>query len=60
MKGIFAFVIIAFGLFSVWCYVGNIAKLVACDFQAPYKGEIIHVIGLIPEVSIVTYWNNDK
>ena len=34
----------------------NIYKLLKCDFQAPYKCEIVHLVGLIPPAAIVTVW----
>jgi len=43
-------VIIAIG------WVKNIIKLSSCDFEAPYKAEIIYCIGLIPPVGAVTGW----
>lgn len=43
-------------VFTIGCWIVNIVKLVNCDFEAPYKQEIIHAIGLIPGVSIVTCW----
>jgi hypothetical protein len=39
-------------------WVKNIIKLTECDFEAPYKAEIIHGIGLIPPVGMVTGWLN--
>lgn len=53
-------IILAVNLFAAGCWIGNMVKLVRCDFQEPYKGEIIHLIGLIPYASIVTVWNSDK
>ena len=37
-------------------WVKNIIKLSDCDFEAPYKAEVIHAIGLIPPVGMVTGW----
>lgn len=34
-------------------YFANIVKLTRLDFEAPYKAEIIRVIGLIPVVGMV-------
>jgi hypothetical protein len=42
--------------FILTAWIVNIVKLVNCDFDAPYKQEIIHAIGLIPGVSIITCW----
>lgn len=44
-------------LFFAICWIVNIVKLVQCDFEAPYKDEIIHTIGLVvPPTSVVTVW----
>lgn len=46
-----------FWVFTLGCYVNNIIDLFACDFEAPFKEEIIHLIGLaIPPASIITCW----
>lgn len=37
-------------------WVKNIIKLSNCDFEAPYKAEVIHGIGLIPPVGMITGW----
>ncbi len=37
-------------------WVKNIIKLAECDFEAPYKAEIIHTIGIIPPVGMLTGW----
>jgi hypothetical protein len=63
MKGTIAvFVLhILLSIFVMGCYIGNIVKLVKCDFASPYKGEIEHVIGIVvPPASIVTVWLVDK
>ena len=31
-------------------YVMNVAKLIRCDFKAPYKAEVIRVIGVFTGV----------
>jgi prepilin-type N-terminal cleavage/methylation domain-containing protein len=42
-------------------YIGNIVKLFRCDFQAPYRGEFIHSIGVIvPPAAMVAVWFDDK
>lgn len=39
------------------CWVINIYKLATCDFDRPYKEEVIHAVGLlIPPTSVVTVW----
>ncbi len=55
MKTILAvqvFLILAIG--SGW--VLNIYKLTHCDFEAPYKAEVLHGVGLFPLVGMVTGW----
>ena len=37
-------------------WVKNLIKLTDCDFDAPYKCEIIHTVGLIPPVGAITGW----
>jgi hypothetical protein len=39
-------------------WVKNIIKLSECDFESPYKAEVVHVVGLIPPVGMVTGWLN--
>ena len=35
-------------------WVKNIIKLAECDFDAPYKAEVVHAVGLVPLVGAVT------
>jgi hypothetical protein len=37
-------------------WVMNIVKLADCDFEAPYKAEVIHAVGIIPPVGMITGW----
>ena len=37
-------------------WVKNVIKLANCDFEAPYKAEVIHVVGLVPPIGMVTGW----
>lgn len=37
-------------------WVKNLIKLTECDFEAPYKAEVIHYIGIVPPVGMVTGW----
>ena len=37
-------------------WVKNLIKLTDCDFQAPYKAEVIHVVGLVPPIGAITGW----
>lgn len=41
-----------------WCF--NLYKLTQCDFVAPYKGEAIHAVGLIPVAAPFTVWCDAK
>lgn len=46
------FLIIAIG------WIMNVVKLVKCDFEAPYKAEVIRGIGLIPPIGMIVGWMN--
>lgn len=37
-------------------WVKNIIKLSNCDFKPSYKAEVIHAVGLIPPVGMITGW----
>ena len=37
-------------------WVKNIVKLTDCDFESPYKTEVIRVIGILPPVGAVVGW----
>jgi len=51
-------VTLAICMVTAWCV--NFFKLTQCDFQAPYKGEAIHAVGIIPPFALVTVWFNAK
>jgi hypothetical protein len=52
--------VIAACIFCGTCWVVNVMKLARCDFEPPYRGEVIHAIGLIPAAAVVTVWFDDK
>lgn len=37
-------------------WVVNLVKLTDCDFKADYKCEVLHGVGLVPAVALVTAW----
>lgn len=37
-------------------WVVNLKKLTDCDFEAPYRCEVVHGVGIIPPVALVTAW----
>jgi len=47
---VFIILVVAIG------WVKNIIKLSDCDFEDPYKAEIIHAVGIIPPIGAVTGW----
>ena len=55
-------IIIALAIFGTIAvsWVVNIYKLTQCDFASPYKGEIIHAVGLVPICAPFTVWCDDK
>ena len=58
MKTIQAIQILSLVIFLVGGvgWVKNIIKLSQCDFEAPYKAEVIHAVGVIPPVGAITGW----
>lgn len=60
VAGGFTFMIGLWLVFAV-CWVANVVRLIGCDFNAPYKGEIIHAVGVVvPPAAVVTVWFGDK
>ena len=53
---------LAIVLFFGGCYIGNVVKLVKCDWATTgtWKGEVVHAVGLIPLCAVVTVWFDDK
>lgn len=55
LVGIFLY--LAFISFFIVSYIMNIVKIIGCDFEASYKEEIIHAIGIfVPPLSMITAW----
>lgn len=49
------FVIVGIYILLVWGYIANIYKLTECNFKAPYKTEVIRIVGIVvPPVGCVT------
>lgn len=47
--------IIAIYILAVWGYIANIYKLTDCDFDKPYKAEVIRIVGIcVPPVGCIT------
>ena len=55
MKGLFIAQVL-FLLVIAISWVANVNQLIDCDFESPYKCEIIHAIGVVPLASVVTVW----
>ena len=51
---ILAYVI--FLTFMAISWFTNLGKLIDCNFEQPYKAEIIHSVGIFPIVACVTAW----
>ena len=34
----------------------NAYKLTQCDFESPYKCEVVHGVGLVPPLWVATVW----
>jgi hypothetical protein len=52
---ILSFFIVVFLVASVG-WVKNIIKFADCDFEAPYRCETVHALGLFPPVGMITGW----
>jgi hypothetical protein len=51
-----SFFVFGLSLLALLGYVVNIDKFFRCDFQAPYKTEIIRGIGIISPLGCITGW----
>lgn len=60
VTGVFGLVVIAVVLTIIVSWIGNIYKLTQCDFASPYKGEVVHAIGIIPLAAPFTVWCDAK
>ena len=60
VTGLFGLVVIAVVLTIIVSWIGNIYKLTQCDFASPYKGEVVHAIGIIPLAAPFTVWCDAK
>ena len=47
---VIAIIVIAAGI----GWVKNLIKLTECDFESPYKAEVIHTLGLVPIIGAFT------
>lgn len=45
-----------FALVIAVSWIANLVKLTDCDFKADYKCEVLHGVGLVPAVSVITVW----
>lgn len=43
-------------LMLVISWTVNLNKLIDCDFAAPYKCEIVHIVGIVPVFAPVAVW----
>ena len=59
-SGVFCFQIIVL-VVSLICYVGNVIRLVKCDFEPSYKAEILYGAGLfVPTFYITVFMDLEK
>lgn len=55
MKKLLIINLIIFGIVATG-WIMNLIKLTRCDFEAPYKAEVIHGLGLISPIGAITGW----
>ena len=48
------FIVCIFYILGAW--IVNINKFSQCDFESPYKCEMVHAIGLVPIAATITAW----
>lgn len=58
MKTIITLIIISFVILAGIGWVKNIIKFARCDFNAPYKAEIVHGLGIVTGYGAITGWIN--
>ncbi len=51
-------IIIAIIILGCIGWVKDVVKLIRCDFQAPYKAEVIYGIGAVTGLGSVVGWVN--
>jgi len=56
MKGMMFAAVAAIVIVAGTGWIKNVIKLANCDFEAPYKAEVVHTVGLIPTVGMITGW----
>lgn len=50
---------IIMAVFILWVGISwavNFYKLTSCDFESPYKCEVVHGVGILPPVALITSW----
>ena len=55
-KGNVGVLVLLFIVFMAGSWLVNFYKLTQCDFEADYKCEAIHGVGIIPWVHVATVW----
>ena len=52
-----AFFSVTIWLAIIICWINNLIDLFNCDFEGPFKEEVVHLIGVfIPPASVITCW----
>lgn len=50
------FLILLVSLGTIGGYGYNAYKLTQCDFESPYKCEVIHAVGMLPPFWVAAVW----
>lgn len=45
-------------LYFIICWIANLVILLQCDFDGPWKEEIIHAIGLLGQQLVLQFGSN--
>lgn len=49
-------VIVILVILFLGSWLVNFVKLTRCDFESPWKCEVVHGIGLFPPIQVISVW----
>jgi hypothetical protein len=51
-----SFLMILVWLYGITAWIVNLVMLLNCNFAGPWRDEIVHGIGLIGPIAMITVW----
>ena len=55
MNGLPIAILSIYGYF-ILCWIVNLVQLLSCNFDAPWRDEVVHAIGLLGPAAGITVW----